>query len=144
MKKRVYCPPRLGLLGRPPPFPVRCRPPSPPLASPKPLPTGKGETRPHPYPFRKQINPKSPFASKSLSFASKGQSSHLLCLKVNPDDASVGSCLKTGQHFIFVIIYLLLPINCIILDSVSKILFNFFYCHANNNNYDSNNENIAP
>ena len=53
-----------------------------------------------------------------------------------------GSCLKTGQHFIFVIIYLLLPINCIILDSVSKILFNFFI--ANNNNYDSNNENIAP
>ena len=56
--------------------------------------------------------------------------------------ARVGSCLKTGQHFIFVIIYLLLPINCIILDSVSKILFNFFI--ANNNNYDSNNENIAP
>ena len=56
----------------------------------------------------------------------------------------VGSCLKAGQHFIFVIIYLLLPINCIILDSVSKILlFNFFM--ANNNNYDdSNNENIAP
>ena len=53
-----------------------------------------------------------------------------------------GSCLKTGQHFIFVIIYLLLPINCIILDSVSKILFNFFI--ANNNNYDSNTENIAP
>ena len=53
-----------------------------------------------------------------------------------------GSCLKTGQHFIFVIIYLLLPINCIILDSVSKILLNFFI--ANNNNYDSNNENIAP
>ena len=38
----------------------------------------------------------------------------------------IGSCLKTGQHFIFLIIYLLLPINCIILDSVSKILFNFF------------------
>ena len=54
----------------------------------------------------------------------------------------IGSCLKTGQHFIFLIIYLLLPINCIILDSVSKILFNFFI--ANNNNYDSNNENIAP
>ena len=37
-----------------------------------------------------------------------------------------GSCLKTGQHFIFVIIiYLLLPIKCIILDSVSKILFIF-------------------
>ena len=51
-----------------------------------------------------------------------------------------GSCLKTGQHFIFVIKYLLLPINCIILDSVSKILFNFFIA----NNYDSNNENIAP
>ena len=36
-----------------------------------------------------------------------------------------GSCLKTGQHFIFVIIYLLLPIKCIIFDSVSKILFIF-------------------
>ena len=36
-----------------------------------------------------------------------------------------GSCLKTGQHSIFAIIYLLLPIN---LDSVSKILFNFCYC----------------
>ena len=54
----------------------------------------------------------------------------------------MGSCLKTGQHFIFGIIYLLLPINCIILDTVSKILFNFFI--ANNNNYDSNNENMAP
>ena len=56
--------------------------------------------------------------------------------------AREGSCLKTGQHFIFVIIYLLLSIKCIILDSVSKILFNFFI--ANNNNYDSNNESIAP
>ena len=37
----------------------------------------------------------------------------------------LGSCLKTGQHFIFVIIYLLLPIKYIIFDSVSKILFNF-------------------
>ena len=36
-----------------------------------------------------------------------------------------GSCLKTGQHFIFVIIYLLLPIKCIIFHSVSKILFIF-------------------
>ena len=36
-----------------------------------------------------------------------------------------GSCLKTGQHFIFVIIYLLLPIKCIIFESVSKILFIF-------------------
>ena len=53
----------------------------------------------------------------------------------------MGFCLKAGQHFIFVIIYLLLPINCIILDSVSKILFNFF---IDNNNYDSNNEKIAP
>ena len=56
-----------------------------------------------------------------------------------------GSCLKTGQHFIFVIIYLLLPIKCIIFvifDSVSKILFIFFI--VNNNNYDSNNEKIAP
>ena len=34
-----------------------------------------------------------------------------------------GSCLKTGQHFIF--INLLLPIKCIIFDSVSKILFIF-------------------
>ena len=38
-----------------------------------------------------------------------------------------GSCLKTGQHSIFVIIYLLLTIKCIIFDTVSKILF-FFYC----------------
>ena len=37
-----------------------------------------------------------------------------------------GSCLKAGHHFIFVTIYLLLLINCIVLDSVSKILFNFF------------------
>ena len=37
-----------------------------------------------------------------------------------------GSSLKTGQHFIFVIIYQLLPIKCIIFDSVSKILFIFF------------------
>ena len=36
-----------------------------------------------------------------------------------------GSCLKTGQHIFFVIIYLLLPIYCIILVFVSKILFNF-------------------
>ena len=34
--------------------------------------------------------------------------------------------MKTGQHFIFVIIYLLLPIKCIIFDSVSKILLNFY------------------
>ena len=54
---------------------------------------------------------------------------------------SSGSCLKTGQHFNFVIIYLLLPIKCIIFDSVSKILFIFFIA---NNNYDTNNENIAP
>ena len=51
-----------------------------------------------------------------------------------------GSCLKTGQHFIFVIINLLLTIKCIIFDSVSKILFIFFI--ANNNNYDSNIKNI--
>ena len=37
--------------------------------------------------------------------------------------AVVGSCLKTGQHLFFVIIYLLLPIKCIIFYSVSKILF---------------------
>ena len=55
--------------------------------------------------------------------------------------AARGSCLKTGQHSIFVIIYLLLPINFIIFVSVSKILFNFFIA---NNNYDSNNENMAP
>ena len=35
--------------------------------------------------------------------------------------------MKAGEHFIFVIIYLLQPINCIILDSVSKILFIFFW-----------------
>ena len=58
-----------------------------------------------------------------------------------PRYRDLGSCLKTGQHFIFVIIYLLLPIKCIIFDSVSKILFNFF---IDTNNYDSNNENIAP
>ena len=34
-----------------------------------------------------------------------------------------GSCLKTGQHSIFVIIYQLLLIKCIIFDFVSKILF---------------------
>ena len=50
------------------------------------------------------------------------------------------SCLKTGQHFIFVIIYLLLPIKCISFYSVSKILFRFFIA----NNYDSINENIDP
>ena len=37
----------------------------------------------------------------------------------------LGSCLKTGQHSIFVIINILLPIKCIIFDSVSKILFIF-------------------
>ena len=52
----------------------------------------------------------------------------------------VGSCLKTGQHFIFAIINLLLPVKCIIFDSVSKILFIFFMA----NYYDSNIENIAP
>ena len=45
------------------------------------------------------------------------------------------------QHFIFLIVYLLLPIKCIILDSVSKILVFFT---VNNNYYDSNIENIAP
>ena len=34
-----------------------------------------------------------------------------------------GSCLKTGQHFIFIILYLLLLIKYIFFDSVSKILF---------------------
>ena len=37
-----------------------------------------------------------------------------------------GSCLKTGQHFIFVILYLLLLIKYIFFDALSKILFNFF------------------
>ena len=37
-----------------------------------------------------------------------------------------GSCLKTGQPNIFVIVYLLLHIKYIFFDSVSKILFNFF------------------
>ena len=37
-----------------------------------------------------------------------------------------GSCLKTGQHSIFVIIYLLLTIKYLFFDSVSKIPFNFF------------------
>ena len=37
-----------------------------------------------------------------------------------------GSCLRKGQHSIFVIIYLLLHIKNIFFDSVSKILFNFF------------------
>ena len=45
--------------------------------------------------------------------------------------------MKTGQHFIFAIINLLLTIKCIIFDSVSKILFIFFIAN-NNNNYDSN------
>ena len=35
---------------------------------------------------------------------------------------TMGSCLKTSQHFIFVILYLLLPIKYIFFDSVSKIL----------------------
>ena len=42
----------------------------------------------------------------------------------------------------FVIIYLLLPIKCIIFYSVSKILFNIFI--VSNNYYDSNNKNVAP
>ena len=37
-----------------------------------------------------------------------------------------GSCLKTGQHIIFVIIYLLLNINYVLFYPVSKILFNFY------------------
>ena len=39
----------------------------------------------------------------------------------------VGSCLKTGQHSIAVIVYLLLPMKYIFFDSVSDIQFNFFY-----------------
>ena len=35
---------------------------------------------------------------------------------------TIGSCLKTGQHFIFVILYLLLLIKYIFFYSVSKIL----------------------
>ena len=38
----------------------------------------------------------------------------------------MGSCLKTGQHFIFVILDLLLLIKYIFFDSVSKILFTLF------------------
>ena len=47
-------------------------------------------------------------------------------LFVCQEEEHKGSCLKTGQHFIFVIIYQLLPIKCIIFVSVSKILFIFF------------------
>ena len=36
------------------------------------------------------------------------------CYKSMHYTSIFGSCLKTGQHFIFVIIYLLLPINCTI------------------------------
>ena len=56
-----------------------------------------------------------------------------------PHERQHGSCL--GHHFIFAIINLLLTIKCIILDSVSKILFIFFIAN-NNNNYDSNIKNI--
>ena len=52
-----------------------------------------------------------------------------------------GSCLKAGQHFIFAIINLLLTVKRKIFDSVSKILFIFFFI-ANNDNYDSNIKNI--
>ena len=45
---------------------------------------------------------------------------------INKKNKNEGSCLKTGQHLIFVIIYLLLPIKCIFLDSVSKILFKLY------------------
>ena len=48
--------------------------------------------------------------------------------------------MKTGQNFIFVIIYLLLPIKYISFYSVSKILFKIFIAI----NYDSINENIDP
>ena len=57
----------------------------------------------------------------------------------------LGSCLKTGQHSIFLIIHLFLPIKYIfvfrIKDTVSDILSvlpNFIA------NYDSKNENIPP
>ena len=65
-----------------------------------------------------------------------------LCLQsatlfVCQEEEQNGSCLKTGQHSIFVIIYPLLPIKCIIFVSVSKILFIFFIA---NNNYDSRKE----
>ena len=46
--------------------------------------------------------------------------------QVYPSMRRWGSCLKTSQHSIVVIIYLLLPINYIFFDSVSKILFKFF------------------
>ena len=59
-----------------------------------------------------------PDAAVEIHCIFKGRGS-VQCLWV----AVVGSCLKTGQHFIFAIINLLLPIKCIIFDSVSKILF---------------------
>ena len=57
----------------------------------------------------------------------------------------LGSCLKTGQHSIFLTIHLFLPIKYIFLfrikDTASdhlSVLLNFIA------NYDSKNENIAP
>ena len=56
-----------------------------------------------------------------------------------------GSCLKKGQHSIFLIIHLFLPIIFFFLfrikDTVSDILSVLLNFIAN---YDSNNENIPP
>ena len=49
----------------------------------------------------------------------------IIDLPLKLDVLFFGSSLKTGQHSIFVIIYLLLPINYIYLDAVSKILSKF-------------------
>ena len=45
----------------------------------------------------------------------------------NKKKTYIGSCLKTGQHSIFVIIHLFLPIIFFYFYSVSKILFQIFY-----------------
>ena len=57
----------------------------------------------------------------------------------------MGSCLKTGQHYFFLIIHLFLPIKYIFLfrikntvSDILSVLLNFIA------NYDSNNENIPP
>ena len=56
-----------------------------------------------------------------------------------------GSCLKKGQHSIFLIIHLFMPIKYIFLfrikDTVSDILSVLLNFIAN---YDSKNENIPP
>ena len=52
----------------------------------------------------------------------------------------VGSCLKTGQHFIFVIIAIFITAYKKYLIPYQRYCLHFFIA----NNYDSNNENIAP